>query len=66
MRDYREKTVNGWLAASDKFMFFPVDVRMTSDNKGKSLSFTAGTVQIGIPLEQVRDIIVLAEKEVRT
>lgn len=39
-----------------------VIIRMTSDKKGKSLSFQASNVIIGIPLEKVEDIIRIAEK----
>lgn len=63
-RDYREKTVNGWLTDGTHFGGIPVTVRMTNDDMGKSLSLTAGdSIQIGIPLEEAEDIIVLAEKQ---
>ena len=62
-RDYRQKTINGWLSDGDRFGGIPVTVRMTHDDKGASLSLTAGdTVQIGIPLEEVTDIIALVER----
>ena len=62
MRDYREKLVNGWLSDGKHFGGIPVRVRMTSDDKGQSLSLTTeigddADLQIGIPLEAVRDII---------
>lgn len=68
MRDYREKLVNGWLSDGKHFGGIPVRVRMTSDDKGQSLSFTTeigddADLQIGIPLEAVRDIIRVADKE---
>ena len=69
MRDYREKLVNGWLADGKHFGGFPVRVRMTSDDKGQSLSLTAEMspkglgIQIGIPLETVREIIRVVDKE---
>ena len=69
MRDYREKLVNGWLTDGNNFGGIPVRVRMTSDDKGQSLSLTTEMnqkdlgIQIGIPLEAVRDIIRVADKE---
>lgn len=65
MRDYREKNVMGMIVDITKPMphFCNVTVRMTSDNKGKSLSLAAANVMIQIPLEEVEDIIWIAEKE---
>lgn len=69
MRDYREKLVNGWITDGEQIGGIPVRVRMTSDNKGQSLSLTTEAnpndmgIQIGIPLETVRDIIRVADKE---
>ena len=68
MRDYREKLVNGWLSDGKHFGDIPVRVRMTSDDKGQSLSLTTeigddADLQIGIPLEVVKDIIRVADKE---
>ena len=68
MRDYREKLVNGWLTDGKHFGGIPVRVRMTSDDKGQSLSLTTeigddADLQIGIPLEAVRDIIRVVDKE---
>ena len=63
MRDYREKLVNGWLTDGKHFGGIPVRVRMTSDDKGQSLSLTTVGIQIGIPLESVRDIIRVVDKE---
>lgn len=66
-RDYREKTIKGYLTDGTHFCRIPVTVRMTNDDKGKSLSLTAGysmmgdRIMVGIPLEEVNDIIVLAE-----
>lgn len=68
MRDYREKLVNGWLADGKHFGGISVRVRMTSDDKGQSLSLTTEMnpndlgIQIGIPLEAVRDIIQVTKK----
>jgi hypothetical protein len=36
---------------------------MTSDDVGQSLSLSAYNIQIGIPLEAVRDIIKVVDKE---
>lgn len=68
MRDYREKLVNGWLTDGKHFGGIPVRVRMTSDDKGQSLSLSTeigdnADLQIGIPLEAVRDIIKVVDKE---
>lgn len=69
MRDYREKLVNGWLTDGKHLGSIPVRVRMTSDDKGQSLSLTTEMnpndlgIQIGIPLEAVRDIIRAVDKE---
>lgn len=69
MRDYREKLVNGWLTDGKDFGFIPVRIRMTNDEKGKSLSLTTEMnekdmgIQIGIPLEEVKEIINVAKKE---
>ena len=69
MRDYREKDVNGWIADINIKDFSKmargckVFVRMTSDDKGQSLSLSAFNIQIGIPLEAVRDIIRVVDKE---
>ena len=68
MRDYREKLVDGWLSNGDVVGGIPVRVRMTSDDKGQSLSLTTELnqndkgIQIGIPLEAVRDIVKVVEK----
>ena len=68
MRDYREKLVNGWLTDGKNFGGIPVRVRMTSDDIGQSLSLTTEMgakdlgIQIGIPLEAVKDIIRVVEK----
>lgn len=69
MRDYREKLVNGWVTDGKHFGGIPVRVRMTSDDKGQSLSLTTEMnpkdrgIQIGIPLESVKDIIRVVDKE---
>lgn len=65
MRDYREKEVMGFIAdifRDKEPRSSNIIIRMTSDKKGKSLSFQASNVIIGIPLEKVEDIIRIAEK----
>jgi len=67
MRDYREKLVKGWLTDGNNIAMIPVRVRMTSDDKGKSLSLTSelgddADLQLGIPLEAVEDIIKVVDK----
>lgn len=67
MRDYREKDIDGYICDITKKgldMVKPckVTVRMTSDEKGQSLSLSAFNIQIGIPLEAVRDIVKVVEK----
>lgn len=68
MRDYREKEVNGYICDITKIknMVKPckVTVRMTSDEKGQSLSLSAYNIQIGIPLEAVRDIIEVVDNSI--
>ena len=67
MNGYKEKDVKGWivdLAAVDKkevFKSCEVTVRMTNDGIGQSLSLSAFNIQIGIPLEQVREILKVVE-----
>lgn len=68
MRDYREKDVMGYICDITKeasIMVEPckVTIRMTSDDMGQSLSLSAYNIQIGIPLEAVRDIIKVVDKE---
>ena len=66
MRDYREKTVDGYVFNGTDvhpvMSFRPVTVRMTSDERGQTLSIQAENVMIGLPLEAVRDIIKVADK----
>lgn len=67
MRDYREKDVKGMIAVWNPrriptFTHDTVTVRMTSDDKGESLSLQARNILIEIPLEQVRDIIKVTER----
>ena len=69
MRDYREKDVNGYICDITKIKNMvkiepcKVTVRMTSNEKGQSLSLSAYNIQIGIPLEAIRDIIKVVDKE---
>lgn len=66
MRDYREKTVAGFMAKDIGRATIPqyknVTIRMTSDALGQTLSLQAGDTMIGIPLEQVTDIIKVVKK----
>ena len=67
MRDYREKDVKGIIKIWNPRRIYrsihdTVTVRMTSDDKGQSLSLSAGNVLIEIPLEQVQDIIKVSER----
>lgn len=68
-KDYREKDVKGILFIQDGHSLFgayrpcKVTVRMTSDDIGQSLSIQTADTMIQIPLEEVRDIIRVAEKE---
>jgi len=63
-RDYREKTVKGFIGDSTKIPIpkpCNVTVRMTSDKLGKTLSLQGYNVLIGIPLEEVKEIIRVVE-----
>ena len=64
-RDYREKTVEGIIFGGHGFSFKKcnVTVRMTSDQKGQSLSMQAFNILVEVPLEPLKDIIKVAEKE---
>lgn len=65
MKDYREKDVKGFIGDTSKSVFpksCRITVRMTSDKKGQTLSLAGANVLIGIPLEEVSDIIKVAER----
>ena len=64
MRDYRRKQVRGLVMDVVKMQAVPcrVDVQMTSDHRGQTLSLSAANVLISIPLEKVTDIIKVVEK----
>jgi len=62
-KDYREKTIKGMFYDRGKLKLDNVTVRMTSDDIGQSLSLQTADTMIEIPLEQVADIIKIAEKE---
>jgi len=66
-RDYRSKVVKGWIADNSHIGDVNVHVRMTSDERGQSLSFSIEEgdimMQIGIPLEKVKDIIRVTKRE---
>lgn len=63
-RDYREKVVDGFIA--DVRDTIPnmcnVTIRMTSDKRGQTVSLQAANIIVGIPLEQVTDIIKVVKK----
>lgn len=65
MKDYREKDVMGFIGDSSKSIFpkpCRITVRMTSDKRGKTLSLAGANVLIGIPIEEVADIIKVVER----
>ena len=66
-RDYREKDVKGCIVDGSDLIPLPkkcdVTVRMTSDKVGQTLSLSAFNIMISIPLESVREIIKVSEKE---
>lgn len=65
MRDYREKDVMGFIGDTSKSVFpkpCRITVRMTSDKRGKTFSLAGANVLIGIPLEEVADIIKVVER----
>lgn len=65
-RDYREKDVMGFIGDMNKSVFpkpCRITVRMTADKRGKTLSLAGANILIGIPLEDVEDIIRIAEVE---
>ena len=63
-RDYREKTVDGFIADVRDVTphMCKVAVRMTSDRLGQTVSLQAANIIIGIPIEAVTDIIKVVEK----
>ena len=66
-RDYRSKIVKGWICNEEFIRDANIHVRMTSDERGQSLSLSIEEgdilIQLGIPLEKVRDIIRVTKKE---
>lgn len=65
MRDYREKDVMGFIGDTSKSLFpkpYEITVRMTSDENGQTLSLAGANILIGIPLEEVADIIKVVER----
>ena len=65
MRAYREIDVMGFIGDTSKSVFpkpYRITVRMTSDKHGQTLSLAGANVLIGIPLEEVSDIIKVAER----
>lgn len=66
MRDYREKDVMGFIGDTSKSIFpkpCRITVRMTSDEKGQTLSLAGANILIGIPLEEVKGIVKVVNKE---
>lgn len=63
MRDYREKTVSGFVSNGTQLAPCPVTVRMTADDYGQTLSLQSPGYQIGIPMEAVADIIKLVSQK---
>lgn len=65
MIDYREKDVMGFIGDTSKSVFpkpCRITVRMTSDMRGQTLSLAVANILIGIPLEEVADIIKVVER----
>lgn len=65
MKDYREKTVRGFIGDNTKGIIpkpCQVTVRMTKDKRGATLSLQGFNVLIGIPLEAVADIVKVVEE----
>ena len=63
-RYYREKDVMGFIGDTSKSIFpkpCRITVRMTSDKNGQTLSLAGANVLIGIPLEEVKEIIKVVE-----
>lgn len=53
----RVKEVKGIVFYEGKMMFAPVEVRVTADQHGKSMSLVADGVMIEIPMEAVADML---------
>jgi len=66
MREYKEKKVKGWVTDGKNMRMAAIDVRSTKDDRGESLSLSIEQdgflIQLGIPMESVRDIIRLTNK----
>ena len=65
MKDFRMKTVRGFVGDATKSVIpkpCQATVRLTSDKKGQTLSIQAYNVIIGIPLEEVSEIIRISER----
>lgn len=54
---YKEKKVIGFATDDTGTFIVQIEVRITADKIGKTLSLTYENVQFGIPLESVRDIV---------
>lgn len=53
----RMKAVKGIVFYGGRMMFTPVEVRVTADQTGKSMSLAADGIMIEIPLEAVADML---------
>jgi hypothetical protein len=65
MKDYREKDVMGFIGDTSRSLFprpYEITVRMTSDENGQTLSLAGANIVIGIPLEEVKDIVKVVNK----
>ena len=51
------KKVKGIVFYGGKMVFAPVEVRVTADQRGKSMSLAADGVMIEIPMEAVADML---------
>lgn len=53
----RAKAVRGIFFKGNELMFTPVEVRVTADHTGQSMSLATGEIMIQIPLEDVADML---------
>ena len=68
MKDFRMKTVRGFIGDDTKSVIpkpCQVTVRLTADKRGQTLSLQGFNVMIGIPLEEVSEIIRISEKRAK-
>lgn len=55
------RTVDGIKVTKTGMEFAPVDVRVTADKLGKTMSLAMGDVMIIIPIEPVSDMLMIVE-----